>query len=215
MVIHVLDKARAEFENVFVATDDQRIAKLVENNGGKAIMTGIHHKSGTERCAEALENLPQEIDHETIIINLQGDEPFIPSGLIVQLAEVFGKPEIEIATLIHPISKEKDIQNPNRVKVVKDKNNKALYFSRSVIPHPGNSDQKSDNCWYQHIGVYAFRMRVLKEIVKLSPGILEVQESLEQLRWLENGYNIHCLETDYDGFGIDTPEDLDEAASIT
>lgn len=211
MVIHVLDKARAVIKNVFVATDDQRIAELVESEGGQAIMTGKHHDSGSDRCAEAIEKISLNQDLETIIINLQGDEPFIPSILITRLAEVFNDPDVEIATLIHPISKREDLLNPNRVKVVTDTYNRALYFSRSPIPYTTNRDQKTDNYGYQHIGVYAYRLKILNEIVQLEQSELEIKESLEQLRWLENGYRIHCLETDYDGFGIDTPEDLEEA----
>lgn len=211
MVLHVLEKARAVFNNVFVATDDKRIAEVVETEGGQAILTGNHHLSGTDRCAEAIEKISMNLDSEAIVINLQGDEPFIPPKLISQLAGVFQNSDIEIATLIHPISTEKDVMNPNRVKVALDKYNNALYFSRSPIPFMKKFDPEADQCWFRHIGIYGFRYSVLKEIVTLSQGRLEQKESLEQLRWLENGYKIHCIETDYDGFGIDTPEDLEEA----
>lgn len=213
MVLHVLDKARAVMKNVYVATDDQRIAELVKKEGGQAIMTGKHHRSGTERCAEAIEKTSFNMDQEAIVINLQGDEPFIPSDLISKLAEVFKDPDIEIATLVHQISNQEDLLNANRVKVVKDLNDKALYFSRSLIPYHHEENNVPDVSWFQHIGVYAFRLRILKEIVQLPPGKLEIQESLEQLRWMENGYKIHCLETNYDGFGIDTPEDLEKVNS--
>ncbi|MEA1878811.1 MAG: 3-deoxy-manno-octulosonate cytidylyltransferase [Bacteroidota bacterium] len=211
MVLHVLEKALAVFNNVFVATDDKRIAEVVESDGGQAILTGHHHLSGTDRCAEAIEKVSMNLESEAIVINLQGDEPYIPSELITQLAAVFQNRDIEIATLIHPISTEKDVMNPNRVKVALDKYNNALYFSRSPIPYIKKFDPETDQCWFRHIGIYGFRYSVLKEIVTLSQGRLEQKESLEQLRWLENGYKIHCIETDYDGFGIDTPEDLEEA----
>lgn len=211
MVLHVLDKARAVFVNSFVATDDQRIAEVVEAEGGQAILTGIHHRNGTERCAEAVEKTVFNTEPETIVINLQADEPFIPSELLVQLAESFTNPDIGIATIVHPVSVKGGLMNPSRVKVVIDKSHNAMYFSRSPIPFTKESDPKSDHCWFHHIGIYGFRLSILKEIVLLKPGRLEQKESLEQLRWLENGYKIHCIETDYDGFGIDTPEDLKKA----
>jgi len=211
MVLHVLEKARTVFTNSFVATDDQRVAELVKNEGGQVILTGNHHLSGTDRCAEAVEKISLKLNPDTIVINLQGDEPFIPSKLISDLAKVFQNEDIEIATLIHPISTKDDVLNPNRVKVTLDKNHNALYFSRSPIPFMNKSDSASQHCWFQHIGIYGFRLKVLKEIVTLGQGQLEQQESLEQLRWLENGYKIHCVETDYEGFGIDTPEDMEKA----
>lgn len=208
MVLHVYEKALAAFDNVFIATDDKRVADAVIKEGGRVIMTGNHHLSGTDRCAEAVEKTLMNLDPETIVINLQGDEPFIPSKLISQLAGVFQNKDIEIATLIHPNSSKEDAKNPNRVKVVFDKNHNALYFSRFPIPFIKNPDQTSKYSWFKHIGIYGFRLRVLREIVKLAPGKLEQQESLEQLRWLENSYKIRCVETDYTGFGIDTPDDL-------
>jgi len=210
MILHVLDKARAEFDNVFVATDDQRIADVVEKEGGQAIMTGNYHLSGTDRCAEAIDKTSINLHPDTIVINLQGDEPFIPSLLLSKLADTFQNTDIDIATLVHPISLKEDIVNPNRVKVVVDNKLNALYFSRSPIPFMNEFDPESNRTWFQHIGIYGFRLRILKEIVKLSPSWLEQKESLEQLRWLENGYKIRCLETDFEGFGIDTPEDLEK-----
>ena len=214
MVSHVFDKARAEFDHVFVATDDQRIVDAVESHGGKAILTGLHHQSGTDRCAEAIQKTNLFPGPETIVINLQGDEPFIPSNLLKRLTEAFQEEEVEIATLMHPITDMQDVMNPNRVKVVFDKNNKALSFSRLSKPLSESRDQNSSSLGFQHIGIYAFRLSVLEEIVKLSPSPLEIKESLEQLRWLENGYSIHCIETDYGGFGIDTPEDLERATLL-
>ncbi len=208
MILHVLDKARTVFENVFVATDDHRIVDVVEKAGGKAILTGNHHHNGTERCAEAVEKIVFRTDSEAIVINLQGDEPFIPSELLSQLAESFSNPDIEIATCVHPVSNRDDIMNPSRVKVVMDNSHNAIYFSRSPIPFAKNHDSESDPAWYHHIGIYGFRLNILKKLVLLEPGILEQKESLEQLRWLENGYKIHCLETNYEGFGVDTPDDL-------
>ncbi|MBT3244243.1 MAG: 3-deoxy-manno-octulosonate cytidylyltransferase [Bacteroidetes bacterium] len=210
MIIHVLENALKAFEDVFVATDDERIEKIVKSAGGQAILTGTHHQSGTERCAEAISLCGIELDSDTIIINLQGDEPLLPSSVIKELAELFKQPDVQIASLVHPIVNPDYISNPNRVKVVLDNYHKALYFSRSPIPYSVNKPSESrSTIMYQHLGIYGYRLRALQEIVKLEPGQLEMSESLEQLRWLENGFTIHCGITDYHGFGIDTPEDLE------
>lgn len=215
IILHVVDKARAVVENVFVATDDPRIAQVVETYGGQAILTGHDHPSGTDRCFEALTKIPFVPEQDAVIINLQGDEPFIPSALLTELANCFQDPEVSIATLVHPISDPEDFQNPNRVKVVLDRKNNALYFSRSPVPYLGNLNTSGQTIGYQHIGVYAFRLASLKKLANLKESLLEKRESLEQLRWLEAGYSIRCLITDYLGFGIDTPEDLILAEKIS
>jgi len=213
LVLHVYDKVHAVIEKTYVATDDQRIADEVARGGGQAILTDTNHRSGTDRCAEAMESLKNSISQDTVIINVQGDEPFIPTSLLFDLQKKFKDESVQIATGVHKITNPDNINNPNRVKAVLNNNDEALYFSRSVIPYQKNTS-KSSSLHYQHIGVYAYRWSTLQEIVKLNPSNLELQESLEQLRWLENGYTIHCIETDYDGFGIDTEDDLKKAREI-
>jgi len=213
LVLHVYDKVHAVVENVYVATDDQRIVDEVTRGGGQAILTDPNHQTGTDRCAEAMESLAKYLSQDSIIINVQGDEPFIPTELLFDLQKKFNDDSVQIATCVHKITDPESIKNPNRVKVVLNNNNQALYFSRSVIPHK-KGDSKHPTEHFQHIGVYAFRWSTLQEIVKLKASKLELQESLEQLRWLENGYSIHCIKTDYNGFGIDTEQDLIKAREI-
>lgn len=191
-----------------VATDDQRIIDEVESFGGRAAMTSPDHQSGTDRCAEVLEGLEEKID---VVINIQGDEPFIDPGLIDQLAETFQNPEIEISTLSAPINNDEDLNNPNIVKLVCGKNDRALFFSRFPIPYYrggkiGNLTQEHN--YFKHIGIYAYRSEILRKIVKLKQGALEKAESLEQLRWLENDFSIHVSKSSSEGISIDTPEDL-------
>lgn len=213
MIRIVYEKARSVLENVYVATDDQRIADEIAKDKGKVIMTASDHRTGTERIAEAVQGLEARPDDDTIIINLQGDEPFFPAEIILRLEEFMAKKSADIATCIHQITDPEAISNPNRVKVVMNKSEKALYFSRAIIPFSTNPSSISGKI-FQHIGIYAYRLSTLLEIVKLEPGNLEKAESLEQLRWLEHGYNIYCMETDYEGFGIDTPEDLEKAQQL-
>ncbi|HWB65183.1 MAG TPA: 3-deoxy-manno-octulosonate cytidylyltransferase [Chitinophagales bacterium] len=209
-----------------VATDDERIMHEVKNFGGRAVMTSPEHLNGTERCAEVAEQFNAEV-----VINVQGDEPFIDPAQIDLLANLF-KNNIEIATLIKEQPLNEELQNPARVKVVVNKNMEALYFSRSLIPflrdHPhfsihGFNANKNKalqhelngtavkHIFYKHIGIYGYRKDVLRQIVKLAPSPLEEAENLEQLRWLENGYKIKCAVTDYDPVSIDTPDDLQVA----
>ena len=190
---------------VIVATDDERIFKQVEAFGGKAVMTSANHQNGTERCAEVAQNLDADV-----IINIQGDEPFIQPEQIDLLSNVF-KAKLEatpIATLIkeHPLDGE--LRNSNRIKVVVNKYLDALYFSRSIIPFQRDSSKALSVKYYKHIGIYGFRKDVLLEVVKLPPSSLELAESLEQLRWLENGYTIKCAITTFESVSVDTPEDL-------
>jgi len=190
---------------VIVATDDERIFKEITDLGGKAVMTLPTHQNGTERCAEVAEKLDADV-----IINIQGDEPFIQPQQIDLLARAFtDHPETtQIATLIkeHPLDGE--LRNSSRIKVVIDKYLNALYFSRSIIPFQRDSSKALSIPYYKHIGIYGFRKDILLDVVKLAPTILETAENLEQLRWLENGYSIKCAITTFESASIDTPEDL-------
>lgn len=195
--------------DVIVATDDDRIYNHVCEFGGKAIMTAHHHQSGTDRCAEAvrLSNINADV-----VINIQGDEPFISPLQIDLLANCFKERSTQIATLIKKIKNQEDLKSPTVMKVVFNNNNEALYFSRSAIPFC-RAENNMDNWlnhfdYFKHIGIYAFRTEVLNEITEIKPSSLELTESLEQLRWLQNGYKIKVAETEEESISIDVPEDL-------
>jgi 3-deoxy-manno-octulosonate cytidylyltransferase (CMP-KDO synthetase) len=212
MIQHVYEKAARSLEHIWVATDDQRIFDAVTDFGGKAIFTSHDHKSGTDRVAEAANFLAERLNFD-VVINIQGDEPFLESTHIEAIKNCFIR-ETEIATLIKPIKSEEELNNPNKPKVVVDANWNALYFSRSAIPFVRDSRHGEwigkTNFW-AHIGMYAYKKEVLQKITKLKQGKLEAAESLEQLRWLENGYKITTTIVDSESFGIDTPEDLQKA----
>ncbi len=217
MIRWVYESASAVFKNLLVATDDNRILKAVEEFGGKGIMTSPSHRSGTERCAEAFqlyqENSGERFSH---VVNIQGDEPLVKAEQLHTLLDCFEEPGTGIATLIQPLETQDELVNPNVVKVVVDKKFKALYFSRAPIPYEPNlsSGQPGINCvYYSHIGLYAFRIEVLEQLVKLPPSELEITESLEQLRWLENGYSIQTRISHFPSIGVDTPEDLEKISS--
>lgn len=193
------------FAHVVVATDDERIRKVAAGFPANAVMTRDDHASGTDRIAEVC----RDIDFD-IVINVQGDEPFIGREPLRKLIQAFAEPQVQVASLMCRF--EKDFTNPNIVKVVCDKNNFALYFSRSPIPF--DRDKSGTALYWQHIGVYAFRREALFTFVKLPRSRLEETEKLEQLRLLENGIRIQMVETDYKGFGIDTPEDLERARKL-
>lgn len=205
--------------DIIVATDDVRIFEHVKNFGGKVIMTSIHHRSGTERCAEILEilSIDKPVDFPDILINIQGDEPFIHPAQIDTIAGCFQDSGISIATLGKVITDRDELFNPNVVKLLRDRKGNALYFSRSVIPHlrglPENEWISGYN-FLKHIGIYAYRTAVLSEIVKLEPSPLELAESLEQLRWLENGYAIGVAVTEFESIAIDSPDDLQKVKNI-
>lgn len=205
----VCENASKVLNEVWVATDDDRIINAVNEFGGKSINTLPTHHSGTDRCAEAAQILNRDIDFD-VVINIQGDEPFIKTEQISRLISVFDK-ETEIATLIKKIDTTEELFNPNRPKVVVDKDKNALYFSRSTIPFIRGEKEGSwllaANFWV-HIGMYAYRKDILQKITRLEPGILERAEALEQLRWIENGYKIKTAVTQFQSIGIDTPEDL-------
>jgi 3-deoxy-manno-octulosonate cytidylyltransferase (CMP-KDO synthetase) len=193
---------------VVVATDDRRIAGEIEKFEGNVVLTSTHHKSGTERCAEALDKVAGYFD---IVINIQGDEPFIDPSQINDLVDTFSDQNADIATLAVPVTDQAVLDNPNAVKVVCAKNGKALYFSRWPIPFVRNGKNSSlaeQHRFLKHLGIYGYRTDVLKQIVQLKESPLELAESLEQLRWLENGFSIFVRPTHKENIAIDTPEDL-------
>ncbi len=192
---------------VIVATDDERIFNEVKSFGGKVVMTSALHKNGTERCAEVVGDNTNN-GKPDVIINIQGDEPFIQPEQIDLLAKCFEDSSVQIATLIREFLSADEKQNPSRVKAFVDNSMNALMFSRNPVNYPVSSIQYQ---LLKHIGIYAYRQDVLLEIVKLSPSPLELAESLEQLRWLENGYKIKCALTEHESISIDTPEDLKAA----
>lgn len=213
MIQWVYERTSKVFENVYVATDDGRIHKAVVAFGGRVVMTSTEHQSGTDRCAEALNIIEKETNSKfDIVINVQGDEPFIQPEQLKKVANCFNDPAVQIATLVKQFSKGEDIFNPNSPKVILNLKKEAIYFSRSVIPFIRKfekSEWQQKYTFYKHIGLYAYRCDVLREITKLAQSPLELAESLEQLRWIENGYRIRVEETDMETLAVDTPEDLE------
>ena len=217
MIERVYEQVSKALTDVYVATDDKRIFDAVLAFGGKAIMTSDKHRSGTDRCYEAFSKLEEWFD---VVINVQGDEPFIQPEQIVELQRCFEEPETQIATLAKKIT-EKDgldsLQNPNNPKLVVNKQNEALYFSRSVIPYQRGAEPENwilRHPYLKHVGIYAYRADVLRKLTLLEQSPLEIAESLEQLRWLENGYRIKVGFTDVETIGIDTPEDLEKVKEM-
>ena len=213
IIQHVYENVAKSLGEVWVATDDERIAQAVSAFGGQFVMTRDDHQSGTDRCAEAAHQLGLKFNFD-VVINIQGDEPFVHSEQIDALKRCFDDPKTEIATLVKKIEDAEVLFNPNRPKVVMDSNHNALLFSRETIPHirgAKREDWLSHHQFYSHLGMYAYRKKVLQEITKLTPSKLELAESLEQLRWLENGLLIKVAETKFESIGIDTPEDLETA----
>lgn len=195
------------FDDVFVVTDSDLIFNEIESNGGKAIMSIKEHESGSDRIAEAVENM--DVD---IVINVQGDEPFINKSALSQLVEVFKNDvdkKVDLASLMFEIKDKEEISNPNNVKVIVDQQGFALYFSRSVIPYP--REENVGVRYMKHIGIYAFRKEALMDFYRLPMLSLEASEKLEQLRYLEYGKRIRMIETSHGSIGIDTPEDLEKA----
>ncbi|MBO5699135.1 MAG: 3-deoxy-manno-octulosonate cytidylyltransferase [Bacteroidaceae bacterium] len=215
IIQHVYERVSKEFEHAYVVTDDDRIAQTVEQFGGKFIMTGTHHKSGTDRCNEALTKLG--IENFDVVVNIQGDEPFIHHSQLQAIKQCFNHSNVQIATLIKPFDKNDSIdvlENPNSPKVVVSNTGTALYFSRSVIPYLRNIEKSQwleSHVFYKHIGLYAYTVQTLQEITQMPIGELEQAESLEQLRWLQAGYIIQTAVTNIETIGIDTPEDLEKA----
>lgn len=214
IIQRVYERVRKAFDDVYVATDDTRIQACVRAFGGRAVMTAASHKSGTDRCAEALREVGGNFD---AVVNVQGDEPFIAASQLAAICRCFDEPETQIATLAMPFpagTTWETLSNPNTPKVELDARSHAICFSRSVIPYMRNVPQEEwcqAHTFYKHIGLYAYRTQVLEEITRLPQSPLEKAESLEQLRWLQAGYTITVGLTDTATIGIDTPDDLAKA----
>lgn len=211
----VYENAAKALDEVWVATDDKRIFEAVTKFGGKVTETSASHRSGTDRCAEAARNLSKKTNFD-VVINIQGDEPFIEAKQIEQLMQCFSE-ECDIATLIKKIENTEELFNPNRPKVVTDQEKNALYFSRSPIPFARGEKENSwllATTYWAHIGMYAYKNEVLQQITQLPHGMLERVEALEQLRWLENGFKIKTAVTEHQSIGIDTPDDLENALQL-
>lgn len=215
MIQRVYEQASLSLENVYVATDDQRIFDAVVSFGGRAVMTSPEHQSGTDRCAEAVVKIAlMDGTKPDVVVNIQGDEPFIRPEQIDLLVSCFKDDSVEIATLVRKAGPGEDISNPNHPKVVLDLSGNAIYFSRSVIPFIRDADMTEWtllHTYYKHVGLYAYRTETLARITLLSRSSLEIAESLEQNRWLENGYKIRTRVTKWDSVCIDTPGDLENA----
>lgn len=214
VVQRVWERARTVFERCIVATDDERIRAAVEGFGGQAVMTSPDLRSGTDRCREALLKAGLEAE---IVVNIQGDEPFVTAGELRALVEQFADGGVDIATLCCPFGAE-EIGDPSKVKVVMSKRGRALYFSRSVVPFQRDVERsrwQESHTYYRHLGLYAFRRAALLKVGELEPSSLEVAENLEQLRWLENGMSIGiAVVEEQPGVGIDTPADLERANEL-
>lgn len=207
----VWETAARCMDDAVVCTDDERIMQAVERFGGRAVMTSTSHRSGTDRCYEAYQKVGQGAD---VVVNIQGDEPFIHPTQLQTIRACFENADTQIATLVKPFRPEDGLEalrNPNSPKVVVDNQMHALYFSRSVVPYVRGAEPDewlSRHTFYKHIGLYAYRADVLRQITSLPQSSLEVAESLEQLRWLQNGFTIRVGITDVETIGIDTPDDL-------
>lgn len=214
VIQRVYEQVVSTITDAVVATDDERIEQAVKAFGGRVVMTSPNHKSGTDRCYEALTKMP---GHYDVVVNIQGDEPFIHPSQLQSIMDCFNDPETQIATLVKPFKPEDGLaalENANSPKVVLNRKSQAMYFSRSIIPYTRNKDKQDwlkGHTYYKHIGLYAYRTEVLKEITSLPQSSLELAESLEQLRWLENGYVIKVGLTQVETIGIDTPDDLKRA----
>ena len=215
MIQRVYDQAHKAIGMVWVATDDKRIFDAVSDFGGKAVMTSPDHQSGTDRCEEAVQKIRKEtrkiID---IVINIQGDEPFIKPEQIALLMNCFTDETVELATLVRKVEPGEDLFNPNQPKVILNTNDDAIYFSRAAIPYfrdAEKNDWSKKHDYYKHIGLYAYRIGTLKKITSLPRSPLEISESLEQNRWIENGLRIRTAVTKWESIGIDTPADLEKA----
>lgn len=218
MIQRVWEQAVKSLDQVYVATDDTRIFDAVKKFGGNVVMTSEKHKSGTDRCAEAAEKIMSgSKKHIDVIINIQGDEPFIRPEQINTLASCFDDESVRIATLVRKIKIDEDLFNPNHPKVILDSSGNALYFSRAAIPFIRGTEPhewSAKHQYYKHIGMYAYRLDTLKKITLLPESTLEKAESLEQNRWLENGFRVRVSLTEWENIGIDTPDDLVLAESL-
>nr|WP_297001095.1 3-deoxy-manno-octulosonate cytidylyltransferase [Prevotella sp.] len=211
VIQHVYEKVAAVLEAAYVATDDERIYDVVKSFGGQVVMTRTDHKSGTDRIEEAIEKIGGEWD---VVVNVQGDEPFVAKSQLDTICHCFDDPTTQIATLGKPFESMEAVQNPNSPKIVVDNMGFAMYFSRSVIPYVRGKEKSSWLTHYpflKHLGIYAYRKDVLRQVTLLPQSSLEIAESLEQLRWLQNGFKIKVGTTDVETVGIDTPQDLERA----
>ena len=214
VIERVYRQVEGVLDHVVVATDDERILKAVEAFGGEAVMTSVDHKSGTDRVHEAFAKVGKGYD---VVVNIQGDETFIHAQQLESIRQCFADSTIDIATLVKPFTPNdgfEALENVNSPKVVVNNKMEALYFSRSIIPFTRGKEKEEwlkGHTYYKHIGLYAYRANVLKEITSLPQSSLEIAESLEQLRWLENGYKIKVGISEIETIGIDTPEDLQRA----
>ena len=211
VIQHVYEKVAAVLEAAYVATDDERIYDVVKAFGGQVVMTRTDHKSGTDRIEEAVEKIGGEWD---VVVNVQGDEPFVSKSQLDTICHCFDDPTTQIATLGKPFESMEAVQNPNSPKIVVDNMGFAMYFSRSVIPYVRGKEKSSWLTHYpflKHLGIYAYRKDVLRQVTQLPQSSLEIAESLEQLRWLQNGFKIKVGTTDVETVGIDTPQDLERA----
>ena len=217
VIQRVYEQVAGVLDDAYVATDDERIESVVKSFGGKVVMTSVHHKSGTDRCYEAYQKVGEGYD---VIVNIQGDEPFIQRSQLEAIKSCFEDETTQIATLVKPFTVEDGfdaLENVNSPKVVVNKQMQAMYFSRSIIPYQRNKEKKdwlANHTYYKHIGLYAYRASELQEITALPQSTLELAESLEQLRWLENGYTIKVGVCDVETIGIDTREDLERAEAF-
>lgn len=213
MIQRVYEQAlKASLDDVFIATDDEKIEAHVKAFGGNCLMTSELHQSGTDRCQECAEKL--NLNKDDVLINIQGDEPFIQPEQINVLVDCFKNPETGIATLIKKITSLAELQSNSIPKVVINKRGEAIYFSRSIIPYPAKKEAGElldTGVYFKHIGIYAYKVAKLQQITALAPSLLEQTESLEQLRWIENGYTIHTSLTNLETIAIDHPEDLEKA----
>ena len=211
VIQHVYEKVAAVLEAAYVATDDERIYDVVKSFGGQVVMTRTDHKSGTDRIEEAIEKIGGEWD---VVVNVQGDEPFVAKSQLDTICHCFDDPTTQIATLGKPFESMEAVQNPNSPKIIVDNMGFAMYFSRSVIPYVRGKEMSSWLTHYpflKHLGIYAYRKDVLRQVTQLPQSSLEIAESLEQLRWLQNGFKIKVGTTDVETVGIDTPQDLERA----
>lgn len=210
MIQRVVEQAQKAklLNDVVVATDDKKILDVVNGFGGKAIMTEETHQSGTDRCFEAIQHFDKTAD---VIINIQGDEPFIHPNQIDLVASCFEDSSVQIATLVKKISNTEELFNPNIPKVLLNNRSEAIYFSRQTLPYIRNKKEEewlTEHTFYKHIGIYGYKYEILKQITALKPSTLEQAESLEQLRWIEGGYKIKTKITDFESVAVDVPDDL-------
>ncbi|MDX9697641.1 MAG: 3-deoxy-manno-octulosonate cytidylyltransferase [Bacteroidales bacterium] len=214
MIQCVYEQASKALDHVYVATDDKRIADEVNRFGGKVVITSDKHQSGTDRLAEAIDIIHKSHSEKfDVVINIQGDEPLIKPQQIKEIQTCFDNPLTKIATLVKKIENNEDIFDINKPKVVINKKMQAIYFSRSPIPFLRNSNKEEWHVkqdFYKHIGMYAYKVKTLQELTELEQSPLEIAESLEQLRWIENGYSIYVAITKFESLGVDTPEDLEK-----